>query len=273
MRKHFVRLVLMCACLLGTGGVSSGVLAQQQPNHATPGTAPIDQLVFHSEEFPPFHYTAPDGKTEGWVITLLDGILRTAGAATMAQDTFIQPWARSYNVALTTPNHVVFSTGRIAQRESFFSWVGPYSQGELTIFGPNSIVDAVTFEELATRRIGVVRDDISLLAAQDQGFKDNLLLKGEPAEVMHLLQTNRIQFFALSQTMALYFLGAHGLEEDLKPVYSLGAVYSHFALNKQSDPEAVAQFRQAYDAYSQTAMFRQLLAEHDPAMLARLTPP
>ena len=43
------------------------------------------------------------------------------------------PWVRGYELALSQPNTVLFSTTRTPARESSFHWVGPIAQDRVVL--------------------------------------------------------------------------------------------------------------------------------------------
>lgn len=79
------------------------------------------ELMIISEENPPFNFIK-DGIFTGSSTEVVREIMRRLNLPGEIQ---VLPWARAYQLALSQPNVVLFSTARTTEREHLFHWVGP----------------------------------------------------------------------------------------------------------------------------------------------------
>ncbi len=82
--------------------------------------------VYITEQFPPFSYQE-DGKLQGIFVDLLEKMLEHMNTTSNRSEIKLLPWDQGYQMALQDNNTVIFSTGRIPEREALFKWVGPIS--------------------------------------------------------------------------------------------------------------------------------------------------
>ncbi|MGB5746824.1 MAG: transporter substrate-binding domain-containing protein, partial [Desulfobacterales bacterium] len=79
------------------------------------------ELTIVSEENPPFNFIK-DGILTGSSTEIVREIMRRLNLPAEIQ---VLTWARGYQLALSRPNVVLFSTARTQEREHLFHWVGP----------------------------------------------------------------------------------------------------------------------------------------------------
>ena len=46
----------------------------------------------------------------------------------------LYPWARAYQIATTKKNHLIYSIGRIPERENLFHWVGTIAPYKTSLY-------------------------------------------------------------------------------------------------------------------------------------------
>ena len=85
-------------------------------NPATSAKGPI----YITELFPPFSYQ--DGKLQGISVDLLEEMLEHMNTTLNRSEIKLLPWDQGYQMALQDNNTVIFSTGRIPEREALFKW-------------------------------------------------------------------------------------------------------------------------------------------------------
>jgi len=137
---------------------------------AKPNQAQVLKVV--TEHNPPFNYQLRNDKIVG---SATDKILKVLEEANIEFTLNIYPWARSYKMALTQPNTLIFSIFRNKQRESLFQWICPLLPGdELYLFAlkKNNLIQITNLEDLKQYKIGVVREGIDSVYLKSQGFKE-----------------------------------------------------------------------------------------------------
>lgn len=84
-----------------------------------PAVVGAQELTIISENNPPFNFVK-HGSPTGSSMEIVREMLRRMNRTDTIQ---ILPWARGYDLALSRPNVVLFSTARTNQRENLFFWV------------------------------------------------------------------------------------------------------------------------------------------------------
>ncbi len=103
---------------------------------ATNQAASAKNLAYITEQFPPFSYQE-DGKLQGISVDLLDKMLGHMNMTLNRSEIKLLPWDQGYQKALQDNSTVIFSTGRIPEREALFKWVGPISSIKVVLFALN----------------------------------------------------------------------------------------------------------------------------------------
>jgi polar amino acid transport system substrate-binding protein len=83
-----------------------------------------------TEEFAPFNYTE-NGSVTGYSTRVVEEMFRRAG---VLYDVHIYPWSRTYKLAQTLPNVVIFTLARTPEREKQFQWIGALAKRRLYLY-------------------------------------------------------------------------------------------------------------------------------------------
>ena len=89
-------------------------------------------LTYMTEQYPPYNYQE-DGKLQGISVDLLEEIWAKMGANLNRSVIKLLPWTEGYQRTLNESNTVLFTTGRIPERELLFKWAGPAASGEYAL--------------------------------------------------------------------------------------------------------------------------------------------
>ena len=120
-----------------------------------------------TEEYPPFSYRESDrllGISVDQVKTLMQ-------AAKLDYTMEMQPWARAFSLAESTPDTCVFTTGLIPERMARFKWVQPLVLDLMILVRKaGKPFDPATIDEAKRFTIGVYKDDSAETYARQQGF-------------------------------------------------------------------------------------------------------
>ena len=126
------------------------------------------ELTVISEDNPPFNFIK-DGVFTGSATEVVREIMRRLDLPTEIQ---VLTWARGYQLALSQPNVVLFSTARTQEREHLFHWVGPIYKVRFGFYakrgsGPylTCLADAKKVGAIAT-----YKDDVREQLLKSQGF-------------------------------------------------------------------------------------------------------
>ncbi len=123
--------------------------------HGVLGDILGSNIVFNTEDYPPYNHRAADGSITGRSTERLRQALKSAGLSAHFR---LLPWARAFTEAQLRERHCVYSTTRTPEREPLFIWIGPLATSTWAAFTrPGSRVRAATLDELSGLRVGVPR--------------------------------------------------------------------------------------------------------------------
>lgn len=129
-------------------------------------------LTVVTEHSPPYNYQLENNKIVG---IATDKIIKVLNEANIEFTLNIYPWARSYKLALTQPNILIYSIYRNKEREHLFQWVCSFlPKDDLYFFmlKKNSSIKTSNIENLKQFKIGIVRQGIVSIYLKAQGLKE-----------------------------------------------------------------------------------------------------
>jgi polar amino acid transport system substrate-binding protein len=192
------------------------------------------ELTITTEESPPFNMVV-DGKIVG---VSSDKVVELMRRAELSYRIDILPWARAYQMALTTPQTCVFSTTRTAEREGKFKWVGPLAFNSWVLYGrADRGIHLNTLEDARSFRIGTYNADVRDTFLRGKGFHvdtvDNDTLN--PRKLLH----DRIDLWASGPYEAASQITASGLSRQIVPILTFNRVDLYLACNLTTPDEVV----------------------------------
>ena len=150
------------------------------------------ELTIISEDNPPFNFLK-DGAFTGSSTEVVREILRRLDHK---DDIKVMTWARAYQLALTQPNVILFSTARTKEREHLFHWVGPIYKVRFGFYArrgsgpyPTCLADAKQVGAIAT-----YKDDVREQLLKSLGFS-NLDSSKSPASNLKKLLSGRVDLW------------------------------------------------------------------------------
>lgn len=210
---------------------------------------PAVALQAMTEENPPFNFTE-GGVLKGIGVDLLAAAMREAGREFDPASVQVVPWARAYDTVRGTPDTMLFSMARTAEREPLFAWVGPILQVQIGVLGLRERRIAVSSPaDLAAYKIATVRDGAPeqlLLAA---GVPESALDRGPGIEAnLRKLLAGRVDLVAFNVPGALYTLHRMGHDPSVVAVaHVLKENSLHYAFNKGTDPALLREVQAALE--------------------------
>ncbi|MGM0857414.1 MAG: substrate-binding periplasmic protein [Pseudomonadota bacterium] len=214
---------------------------------------PLSSLSFVTEEYPPYNYLdARTGQLRGSAVALLETMLEQTDTPLTRQAILYYPWVRGYELALSEPNTVLFSTTRTPAREAHFKWVGPIARDRVVLLAwqdeaavPLSLDDAIQ----QRLNVAVIREDIGAHALQEAGYPAELLRPAiDNRSALHMLRRGRVDLWAYSDEVARWIASQEDVDsQQLKAVHTLSESHLYFAVNPATDPGVVDRLQQALD--------------------------
>lgn len=210
--------------------------------------APAKDMVYITEQFPPFNYQE-DGKLQGISVDLLEKMLEHINTTLNRSEIKLLPWDQGYQMALQDNNTVIFSTGRIPEREALFKWVGPISSIKVVLFALNAKHIKINSPgDLRALKIGVVKHSaegpVVIKAGANPG---NLVERNNTTEVIDMLKAGTIDAWAYPDLVGVWLADKAGLNASkYEVVYQLTKESPlYYAFNRNTSDSTVQTFQAA----------------------------
>ncbi len=215
---------------------------------ATNQAAPAKDLVYITEQFPPFNYQE-DGKLQGISVDLLDKMLGHMNMTLNRSDIKLLPWDRGYQMALQDNNTVIFSTVRLPEREALFKWVGPISFTKAVLFAlKEKHIKINSPGDLKALKIGVINGSAEgSLAIKAGANPSSLVERNNTTELIDMLDAGAIDAWIYSDIVGMWLINKAGLNASkYEIVYELEKETPlYYAFNKNTSNSTVQAFQQA----------------------------
>tara|TARA_R110002167_G_scaffold297109_1_gene501473 strand:+ start:3195 stop:3920 length:726 start_codon:yes stop_codon:yes gene_type:complete len=167
------------------------------------------------------------------------------------------PWARSYHLATTKPNVLIYSIYKTKKRAPHFTWFCPiHPKTPVNIYKlRNNKTDITTLTSLKKAVIGVLRNDNSHNYMLNNGFTvgGNLTVSSNEESNIKNLLNGKIDAVIQSREALIYRLQATGFTiDDLEVGFQLHQNMSTehcMALSKGSSPEVISALETAFNLW------------------------
>jgi len=153
-----------------------------------------------TEEYPPYNYSEK-GNVLGFCTEVVKEVLKRANIEHSINS---YPWSKSYQMAQSQPNVLIYSIGRNVEREPLFKWVDVIARTEVYFFKLRSRRDIKIkkFEDVKNYKIGAVRDDFRAQWLLKQGIEAQLDLVSDDHQNMRNLFARKIDIFPIGEFVA-----------------------------------------------------------------------
>lgn len=209
-----------------------------------------DTIVAVTENWKPFNYVE-NGIVKGASTEIVRAVLDESD---IKYTITVFPWARSYMMALSHENILIYSLIRSPRREELFHWVGPVSDSDQIAFYKLSTREDIVLESLdqAKRyRIGLTKDSPLHGHLIDLGFDESLIdivALDQLANIKKLL-LGRIDILPASEQQFKYAINEAGFEEEtFEKVLPLFNLSPYMALSRKSPEDLVMKIRDSYNS-------------------------
>lgn len=237
----FFVFVLLAACIALSGCVSED-------------TTGAPDLIFLTEDFPPFNYEE-GGELKGIGVDLLKAVYQENGFSLPEDAIRIGLFTEGYQTTHSTPGYALFSTARTPEREDEFLWAGPIASYEIVLFSRRGSGITVTDDaDLNQYRIGAVEDDVSILELIRAGVDEaQIITDPDPINLIRMLDRGEIDLYASGDIAGEYLIAeATGKHGYFNQIYRLKEVDLYYAFNKETPQQEVEWFQSALDALKET---------------------
>lgn len=214
-------------------------------------------------ELSPPHQTTKDGKVDGISTQIVIATLKQAGLDSHIE---VYPWARSYYIATSVPNVLIYNIARTPERENEFHWIGPVANYRLGLVRLTDRTDLTPnhIKDLGSAVIAVQRGDFSSLYLQQQGLRigKELLLSADILESWRLLLKGKVDYVvddeAAIALMEKQLLQPQGIARFVLAIPQLEQ-QTYLAASKGTDPELVKKLQQAHLEVQKTQLYQDVM--------------
>lgn len=206
-----------------------------------------EQIIFGVTETWHPHTYIEKGKITGQATRIVEATLQEAG---FNYSLSINPWARSYKLAQTNQNTLIFSIARTPQRENMFKWVGKVARREnryLIRLNHRSDIQVTHLEDAKKYKIGVVRHSMDDDFLINHNF-DNLTRNNQHVRILKQLFSGRIDLAIAGENDLKPALNLLNKEEsDIHKVLLLHSSNAYMAFSLTTPDAIVREVRSAYE--------------------------
>lgn len=219
-------------------------------------TGLAQELTIISEDNPPFNYLE-NGVFTGSSTEVVREITRRLN---LPAEIKVFTWARAYQLALTQPNVVLFSTARTQERENLFHWVGPIYKVRFGFYArrgsgpyPTCLADAQKVRAIAT-----YKDDVREQLLKSLGFT-NLDSSKSPASNLKKLLSGRVDLWLYSNLGVRSIAKRIGIDPDeVELVLPFKDNDAYIAISRGTPQAVVDQWQAALDNMKREGVFEKI---------------
>lgn len=227
-------------------------MATEHPNQ----TDVTFSLNLYTEDSPPSSYKE-NNQVTGLSVEIIQEILRRIGRSDVIS---MVPWARGYEMAQSDANTALFSTTRIPERESLFSWVGPLYQQRWGFYRwKGSGVEAADLDAAKrVARIGTYSQDAKMQYLQAQGFNNLVPTNKNINNVKHLQKAN-IDLWVSSDFNMPFLAREAGVSPDqLELTYAFRTVDNYITFSKETSPHVIRLWQMVLDEMKSDGSYQEI---------------
>lgn len=254
MKRAWLLIVAVCC---------SATLMAQPPN-----------LKVLSTNYAPYNYQNSKGIPDGAATKMVNALLsQYYGAASDAiPDIEFLPWARSYHLAETTPNTLIYSIARTPEREDKFIWIGRLLPMPVYLYKHTDRDDIQDqgYRNTKLWTVAGVNNGAPTLCVENMGYQ--ILHKSSDYGIqLNMLVNNRVDLMVFDSVSWSQVLREEGYQKaQFEPLVYLShcSFELYVALNKSSDPQLVDALKGAWQRTVETGtvnkLRQQFEAKHQP---------
>jgi len=249
-RLTIARILLVCCLFVFSGTVKAEFSAQN--------------IVWMTEEYPPYNYHDNDGELIGLSVELLEAIMANMHTPFDKNNVLVIPWARAYREALQNPNAAIFTMTRSAHRESLFQFSSPILISKISVITLKTPQKYESVEEINFINVGVVRNDIGEQLLKKYGLNNHSTVKLPTSlELIRMLLLKRVDVVAIDENIAKFEFARLGkTEKDLTIHFTMEELTTHFAFNKAIPKKYVDEFSASFEQIKENGQFARIVKNY-----------
>lgn len=200
-----------------------------------------EKIIAVTEEFVPFNYTE-NGKLSGYSVAVAQELLSRSG---LTYEMASYPWARAYQMAQTSPNVLIFTIARTAERETKFHWIGALAKRKIYLYklAKRSDIKANKLEDVKKYLVAVNRNDAAQKTLEENGFVagKNIDLSPNDMSSLNKLMLSRVDFITGNELSIHHLAKTAGIspEQIERSALLIDQGEYFIAMSRQSSPAVV----------------------------------
>jgi len=215
------------------------------------------KLKIYTIEEPPLNFVEGN-KITGVTTDIVREILkRTNNTSTIST----LPWARAYQYAKTQENTIIFSIGRIPQRENMFKWVGPIARKKAMLFAKRG--SGIKVEKLKNakdvRTILTMRKDTQEQYLQKHSFT-NIHGLATWRQGLKMLLSNRGDLWTQKDLDVAIILKEEKVNSDrIEAVFTMFELSAYIGVSKSTNDDIVRIWQSTLDEIKNDGTFEKII--------------
>lgn len=220
-------------------------------------------LAILTELQPRTQIRLPNGEMGGPNVEVVREIQRRVGNSDPIKEV---AWARGYHELSTTPNTLLFTVARTAQRNALFHWVGPINENVYGLYvKADSTLRLKNLEDAkALKLISVYRNDVRDQFLTQAGFT-NLDRTSDEAANVKMLMAGRVQAIASSSSTIDDQMARAGVpREHVSLALPFVTAQTWLAFSKGATEKTIADWTQALESMKKDKSFEKIMKSGNP---------
>jgi len=226
-------------------------------------TAFSQPLRVVTEIRPPMQMVTKDNVVTGAMVDVVNAMLKHANIDSPIE---VYPWARSYQMALTQNNTLIFSMFRNNNREKKFQWIGKLLtvHSYLVSLKSTKNLTVTSLDDAKKYSVGSIRDDLSQHYLCENGFVEhnNLYLNSDYQVLWQMLYSGRTDLVFTNDLLWRYEVKYAGLDPSkVQFVYQVPnfATDLYIAASLDVEQTMVVRLQNALNAIKASGEYHKIL--------------
>ena len=226
----------------------SFVLVSANLNAQAPTIKKDIHLSIATELLPPYQFVDAHGNITGYAVDFVEAILDDLGIQDKIQ---MYPWARTYKLATSRKNVLIFSIAKTPERESMFHWIGELHQERYSFFTlkTNEHIQVQSLEDAKAYNIAVTRSSVADHMLSKLGFTQLEKTDSFGQCLIMLIKKHSDLILASDYALNHKYTTRELSSDALKLIYNMDDIYSSglfLAMSADSDPVIINKLRQSF---------------------------
>jgi len=203
-----------------------------------------------TEYLPPLQVAESGDQIHGLTVDLFKAVVDDTE---YSYTTSVYPWARSYRLATSGANVLIFPLIRTKERENKFHWIGKLWSftGSIYRHAERKDIELATLDDAKKYSISVYRDDFFHQYLIKNSFSPwRVFPQSSIDKSLAQFVNKRVELIIIDSSLLEYYVKKHGLRlDDYQKILTLDNLKvrdTYMALSKETSPEVVKQFRDSY---------------------------